>query len=213
MNVKSMMGIKYGRLTAVELRGRDKRGNASWLFRCDCGNEIIASGGDVRQGNTKSCGCLQKQKVSERNFKHGDARRGARTRLHRVWQGMISRCEDAAEPAYKNYGGRGIAVCIEWHDYPPFKAWALSHGYDEGLEIDRIENEGDYEPGNCRFVTRQENQRNTRRTILITIGGVTHCMTEWAGRIHRVDATVCRWVKLYGLHEAACRIEARLPRL
>ncbi len=107
-----------------------------------------------------SCGCIRKN--NKKNYKHGYSY----TKLYAVWAGIKKRCNNQNSYNYKYYGGRGITICPEWaNDYVVFRDWALSHGYKEGLEIDRRENNGNYEPSNCRWVTRTENQRNKRNTI------------------------------------------------
>lgn len=98
---------------------------------------------------------------------------GNNPRLQCIWEGIISRCYASQRPEYKNYGGRGIKVCDEWRSFKPFQEWALNHGYDDGLEIDRIDNNGDYTPQNCRFVTHGENNRNRRKRSNFNKNGYT----------------------------------------
>ena len=202
-HVKSMLGEKHGRLTAVEFRGTDARNNSLWLFKCECGKEIVATGHSVRRGNTRSCGCL--------HLKHGDTREGNIAKIYTVWHSMICRCSYEKLSYYKNYGGRGISVCAEWQSYPIFKEWALSHGYADNLQIDRINNDGNYEPGNCRFVTAKNNVSNQRGTVLLTIDGETACATEWNRRINRSRGLVAEWVRIHGEGEARERIKRALP--
>jgi ribosomal protein L37AE/L43A len=124
------------------------------LFYCEfCGKNTIRRKQDGMK--QKSCGCTIKR--------HG----GAGTRLYEVWKMMIRRCRDGNIPTYKYYGGRGIKVCEKWRkNFANFRDWALSNGYGEGLQIDRIDNDGGYEPNNCRFVTNAENKRNQSTTKL-----------------------------------------------
>lgn len=145
-----------------------------------CGGSTVVTTGSLRSGNTKSCGCLRKEMLVKRQTVHGMAKSQERHPLYIVWASMKSRCYNPNEPSYKNYGGRGIKMCDEWMDFVPFMKWALNNGYREGLEIDRIDNNGNYEPGNCRFVTRSENQLNKRNNRCITIDGVTKTVSEWA---------------------------------
>jgi len=199
--------MRYGRLTAIRALGSDKYGQALWLCRCDCGNEIIALGGNVRRGNTNSCGCLQRDNTSIANTKHGDA--GYRVKnvpLYRRWANMIARCENPKRKDYINYGGRGISACLEWHDYPVFKAWALSHGYADNLQLDRKENDGNYEPYNCRFITCLKNQGHRRNSRFFTIDEETACATEWTRRIGRSQSCLWNWIRRYGFDEAKSRI-------
>jgi len=103
----------------------------------------------------------------------------SKTKIYHVWSGMLRRCNNPKSKAYKNYGGRGIAVCSEWHDFLVFKKWALSHGYDESLQIDRINNDGNYEPSNCRFVTRSINHQNRRKRKDFCIYKRNYCSTYY----------------------------------
>ena len=151
-----LTGQKFGRLTVIKNAGRDKYRQAVWLCECDCGNTSVVNGGDLRSGNTKSCGCLNREKVSSRRKTHGLSK----TRLHRIWRGMRSRCFLQSMPKYKNYGERGIVVCEEWRDnFQAFYEWAMANGYREDLTIDRIDVDGNYEPSNCRWITISENSK------------------------------------------------------
>ena len=157
-------GQKYGRITFVKPTG--KRGNGGlvvWLCRCDCGAEIEARPDLVISGHTKSCGCLSAENKSKtcisRNTTHNMA---WKHKLYGRWCGMHRRCKDEKCKSFSDYGGRGIRVCDEWSDYKTFYDWAIVNGFDECLEIDRINNDGNYCPENCRFITKQENCKNKR---------------------------------------------------
>lgn len=102
------------------------------------------------------------------------------TRLHMIWGGMIGRCHTKTNGNYARYGGRGVIVCDEWRTFVPFMNWALSHGYSDELQIDRIDNDGNYEPSNCRFVTRKVNVNNSSRAKRIIIFGETKTISEWS---------------------------------
>lgn len=118
-------------------------------------------------------------------IKHGGSKRGRRERLYAVWNMMKQRCGDPNNKSYKNYGGRGVSVCDAWkNSYKEFRDWALANGYDDNAEthkctIDRIDNNGDYCPENCRFVSAKEQSRNTRRNRIITYNGETKTLAEW----------------------------------
>lgn len=103
-----------------------------------------------------------------------------KTRLHKIWEGMHSRCENPNHKYYANYGGRGIAVCDEWNEYVPFRDWAIKAGYSDNLTIDRIEVNGNYSPGNCRWATIREQQNNKLSNHLIRFNGVSHTISEWS---------------------------------
>lgn len=102
------------------------------------------------------------------------------TRLHKIWESMIARCEYEKHPYFKDYGGRGITVCAEWHDYLVFRKWALTHGYSDTLTIDRINNEQGYNPENCKWSTMKEQQNNRRNNRRLTFNDVTKTITEWS---------------------------------
>jgi hypothetical protein len=108
-------------------------------------------------------------------FVHGDSR----TSLHNRWWGMLERCENPASHAFHNYGGRGVRVCYEWHDYPAFRNWALATGYRAGLSIDRIDNDGDYTPKNCRWATSKQQAYNRRTNHYLTYAGISLTVTQW----------------------------------
>jgi len=170
-------GEKFGRLTVLKFYDIDpKRRESRWLCKCECGNKTIARGCKLTSGHTKSCGCLNKEITLKASTTHGLSSE----KLYFVWKAMIARCENPKNPVYKDYGGRGIKVCNEWHDLEIFMEWATNNGYREALEIDRIDNDGNYEPCNCRFTTRRKQTLNTRRNIKITIDGQTKTLTEWA---------------------------------
>lgn len=168
-----LTGQKFGRLTVIEKYG--KYTPTKWLCKCECGNEYIAIGNNLKRGFTKSCGCLQKE------HPNGTTHNLANTRLYNIWAGIKTRCKNPKSKAYKNYGARGITVCDEWaNDFTAFHEWAMANGYQEGLTIDRIDANGNYEPSNCRWLTNAEQQNNRRNNHSITYNGETHTMAEWA---------------------------------
>jgi hypothetical protein len=140
-----------------------RRGHAVcvlWLCRCDCGTERVVFGTNLRRGLSTSCGCRSREKTRERNARHGHACRGKVTRAYIRWLSMLQRCCNPNNTAYDYYGGRGISVCERWHTFDNF----LSDMGEPppGLSIDRIDVNGDYEPGNCRWATASEQVRNQR---------------------------------------------------
>lgn len=164
---------KYNRLTVKSLTykivGTTKR--AFFVCECECNNikEILA--GHVVNGHTQSCGCLQKERVAECFLTHGQTH----IRLYSTWENMIQRCHNSNNLRYKDWGGRGIKVCDEWREFEPFRDWAFKNGYSDKLSIDRINNDGNYEPSNCRWVDNITQMRNTRTPCTNTSGvkGVT----------------------------------------
>ena len=161
-----LAGQKFGRLTVVGEAGRDKFGNVLWLCRCDCGSETVVNTNSLRCVHTTSCGCLQRERAAEVNIRHGLTNHP----LHYVWHGILVRTgaiKGASEKECMNYIARGITVCEEWKTFENFYNWALSHGYEKGLTIDRMDNDRGYSPDNCRWVTRRQNNNNRRCTLML----------------------------------------------
>lgn len=155
------------------------KGRAKILCRClynGCGNEFVVTAADARNGHTKSCGCYNKYMIHTAKAKHGLSRKSP---LYNIWGDIKKRCYNEKTKAYKNYGGRGIYMVEEWLcDVEKFASWCLENGWQKGLQIDRIDNDGPYAPWNCRFVTRRTNCRNKRTTVFLTIDGVRLPMIE-----------------------------------
>lgn len=174
---KNLTGCRFGRLTVIRYTGERVDGNAVWECVCDCGGVKKTTAKNLLSGGTKSCGCLQKEKASKvartindrlmqsketehPSYKHGESR----TRLYGIWLHMNDRCRNKNNTAYSHYGGRGISVCEEWsNSYETFRDWALANGYDDSLSIDRIDPNGNYTPGNCRWATKSQQSSNRRR--------------------------------------------------
>jgi len=179
-----LAGQRFGRLLVLYDTGERKDKRVVWRCKCDCGNEVDAVSHDLTSGDTRSCGCYQRERVAEAHTTHGMVRHGKRHPVYGVWAAILTRCENPNAKCYKNYGGRGIAVCEEWHDPAVFIDWALAHGWKKGLSIDRIDNNGNYEPDNCRWVTSKENNRNRRSNHLISFDGKVQTMAEWADELN-----------------------------
>ena len=180
-----LTGQRFGRLTALKMeRRRQPSGGLKiyWQCRCDCGSERTVSRSNLRAGATKSCGCLQRERVAAQATTHGLTEHP----LFNVRYGMINRCHNPNDLAYKNYGERGITVCAEWReDFQAFYDWALSVGWEQGLQIDRIDNNRGYDADNCRFVTATVNNRNRRSTVFVEYRGERLAAAEfWEAQQH-----------------------------
>lgn len=175
---RDITGKQFGRLTVVSYFGASPGGRGSvWLCRCACGNEKHILSGQLHRG-TSSCGCLNKDVQRARLTKHSRSR----TSAYRIWSTLRQRCTNPNNTQFKNYGARGIKVCDRW--LASFEDFAADMGpRPDGGEIERIDNNGNYEPGNCRWASRKEQCRNTRRTRFLTHNGETLCVTEWAERL------------------------------
>jgi hypothetical protein len=172
-------GKRFGRLIAIGKVVIDKRGY--YICKCDCGNERTIRSDSLVSGKSKSCGCLSPDVNQEVHKIHGDSS----TRLYKIHKKMISRCYNKENDRFHRYGQRGITVCDEWlRDYEAFKEWSLCNGYDEDLSIDRINNDGNYEPSNCRWTTVKVQSNNTSRNRYIEFNGETKTLAEWCQELN-----------------------------
>lgn len=150
-----LVGRKFGRLVAIRASGK-KNGAFVWECMCDCGNTAYIDGRKLKNGHTKSCGCIRKDGTKKPAYSHGQHK----TRLYRIWSNMKTRCGNRHSDNYKFYGGKGIKICKEWlHNFKSFYEWAMENGYKDGLTIDRIDSNCDYSPKNCQWVTQSENAK------------------------------------------------------
>lgn len=178
---KDITGWQSGRLTALGPIGKSKDGKIMWLCSCVCGKEKAVRAGFIIRRLTQSCGCLQKERTSLANAKttHGMSYES----IYGTWHGIKSRCLYSGNVHFGKYGGRGITVYEEWaHSFEKFFEYvsALPYYGEPGRSLDRIDNDGNYEPGNLRWATAQEQQRNTRHNRNLTFMGKTQCVAAWA---------------------------------
>lgn len=178
---EAMIGKRFGRLVVLDYAGTNKHQKRCYKCKCDCGNVCVVCGCELRKGHTRSCGCLHKEKIAKGNPKHNHNS----SRLQPIWAEMKQRCCNPNNKSYTNYGGRGIKVCSEWlNDFNAFFNWAMANGYDKKANrsectLDRIDNNGNYCPENCRWAKASVQSRNTRRTHNISMNGKTQCMMDW----------------------------------
>ncbi len=183
-----LTGQKFGRLEVKVSVGRDKGRDSLWVCFCDCGGTTTVKGNNLKNGNTQSCGCLQREQMSKAKTTHGHCKNRLHTKEYNNWQAKMQRCYNPKHKYYKDYGGRGIKVCEQWHTFENF--YADVGDIPKGMTLDRIDNDGDYEPENWRFATQGEQMNNTRRNVHITYNGETKTVTQWAKDLNMSAATL-----------------------
>lgn len=192
--VDDLTGTRFGRLVVLE-RSEDKMYScgtkeAQWLCICDCGKQTIVSRSNLKNGSTKSCGCLNYERICQRRVSD------THKRILRILRGMKDRCYNPNYHSFSRYGGRGITICDEWrNDSGTFEKWALEHGYSDELSIDRIDNDLGYSPENCRWVTKSIQQNNKSNNNYLEYGGQKRTVTEWANLIGVDRSTIVRRIK------------------
>lgn len=184
MNDNFYLDKKFGKLTVIKRVENDKHRNRQFLCICDCENktEKIIRARDLKNGKIKSCGCL--------NYKHNMSH----SRIYRIFIGMKYRCNNPNSVDFERYGGRGIKICDEWereNGFELFYNWSINNGYNDSLTIDRIDNNKNYEPSNCRWATMSEQGKNKSNNNLITINGKTQTLSEWANE-YKLDKETIR---------------------
>ena len=175
MKALNLLNQKFHKLLVVE-KVKNKSNKTMWRCLCDCGNEILVSTSNLRCNRVKSCGCLKIEKLINRSTTHNQRH----TNLYEVWKSMKQRCFNPQNASYKNYGARGITVCNEWkNSFTSFYEWSILNGYNEGLTIDRINNNSSYCPKNCRWVDRKIQANNSRWNKHIIINGKDDTQANW----------------------------------
>ena len=184
---KDITGQRFGRLIAIKPNGTQGN-NTKWLCKCDCGNFKTTNISSLTRGLCKSCGCLRKENTASMFKKHGYRN----TKLYAVYCTMKARCYNPNSEQYKYYGANGVRIYNEWlADFKTFYDWSIENGYKEGLSIDRIDVNGNYEPSNCRWVDIVSQANNKTNNIVITHNGETHTIAEWS------DITGISYTALY----------------
>lgn len=167
-----MVNKKFGEALVIERATKNGPGTgAFWKCLCECGKYFVASGTDLRRGATKTCGCSRLRNLRGRT--HGKSN----SRAYRIWSGMMTRCFNSGRASFKNYGGRGITVSPEWREFEGF--YRDMGDPPAGHSIDRIDNDGNYGPKNCRWATRVQQNRNTSSNVWITIGAERRILSDW----------------------------------
>ena len=166
----SLIGKKFNMLTIISYIKKGKYNHTYFVCKCDCGNTTEIRANHLLNDNQYSCGCIR---TKYKNSIIGTA-------IYNTWNRMIHRCYDVKNQKYKRYGKRGIKVCDEWkNNYDNFYKWAINNDFQIGLSIDRIDNNGNYEPSNCQWATRKQQMNNTSRNRYITYNNETHTLAEW----------------------------------
>lgn len=181
--IKDMTGKKFEHCQVIGFSGLSNDNKATWECLCECGGVFVTTGKALRDGSSKSCGCLKTKiilEASRKNRKHGETN----NRLYNIWRGIKKRCYIPNDTSYKNYGAKGIKVCDEWlNSYEKFRDWAMSNGYEDNLTIDRIDSEGDYTPENCRWANWKQQGRNRSNNKRIMYKGKRMTFSEVAEKI------------------------------
>lgn len=197
-DAKDITGLRVGRWTVIcpSERRVKPSGKASiyWLCKCDCGTEKSVFGGHLRRGATQSCGCLPKHTSALVNLKHGQSK----TSIYNTWLAIVRRTTLTSDAAYPNYGGRGVTVCSRWRD--SFESFRDDMGPRPSPQhtVDRIDNGKGYEPGNCRWATRTEQNRNRRDNVKIEFMGKRLCIAEWEEKLGVPPNTIGRRIRDLG---------------
>lgn len=195
---EDLTGRRFGRLLVLE--PSRATGGLMWLCRCDCGASSSVTYSNLSCGGTQSCGCRQREIATAQFTQHGHARIGQRTPTYNSWYSMIRRCTDPKRPQWPHYGGRGITVCKQWMDFANFLADmgarpSLLHG------IERKDNNGHYEPGNCKWATQREQGRNRRNNRMIRVADVIATLVEWAELTGMHPDVIARRIDRFGYSE------------
>lgn len=173
---RDLSGERFGRLLVLQRDGCNKHGQIKWWCECDCGACKHVLGGMLRSGMTQSCGCIKRESIAKVNYKHGMKD----TPIHRIWWAMMQRCHDKNSQAYPRYGGRGINVCARWQEFAAF--YADMGDRPAGMSLERINNDGDYEPGNVRWASSKDQANNRRSNRFIEHNGERLTVAQWAAK-------------------------------
>ena len=177
----NLVGNKFGRLTVIKEGDRKSNGSVKWICSCECGKTRSVDSHALRSGHTQSCGCLNRENNIKAITKHGMAKRGKWHPLYGIWSQIRHRCSSPKFKQYKDYGGRGIKVCERWGGVDGFENFLSDMGErPDGHSIDRIDNNGDYSPDNCRWATQSEQHRNTRSNKFVEAFGEKKTIAEWS---------------------------------
>lgn len=175
MKTLNLINQRFNKLLVIE-RAKNQNDKTMWKCKCDCGNEVFVLTSNLRCNRIKSCGCLKVDKLVKRSTTHNQRH----TNLYEVWKTMKQRCYNENNKSYKNYGGRGITICEDWKtNFTSFYNWSMANGYKKGLTIDRIDNNSNYCPENCRWTDRMTQANNSRWNKHIIVNGKDDTLANW----------------------------------
>lgn len=184
-NRTDIIGDKFGRWTVISFSHVDESNILFFNCECSCGTKKKVRKGGLKQGASRSCGCLNLELVRKRAIQKKAKGRVKDERLYNIWQSMKQRCNDENHSEFQRYGMRGIEVNEKWNNsYAEFKSWALNNGYSDELSIDRIDNDGDYTPSNCRWSTPKEQANNRSNSLNISFEGEEMTLAQWSEKLN-----------------------------
>lgn len=195
-----LTGLRFAELTVERMADVKIKSRPAWVCLCDCGERKTVAGESLKAGEVKCCGkhktrvCLasMKARAKDQNRKY-PVGTDSQSRLYTLWRALLLRCGNPKHEAYDRYGGAGVTICPAWQTFAGFREWALANGYEPHLTLDRKDNDGIYEPGNCRWATAKEQARNRRNNVYLTAFGETRLLIEWSEDARcRVDVSKLR---------------------
>lgn len=191
--------MTFGRWRVLALQGRSSRNQAMWDCKCECGSRAVIRGSSLTTGNSTSCGCYRDERLGASQRTHGMAE----TKPWYVWSHMLQRCQSPTNPAYRHYGGRGITVCERWQTFENF--YTDMGDPPDGMSIDRIDVNGNYEPSNCRWATPTEQSNNRRSNTYLTAFGKSQTIAQWSRETGIKQPTICVRLARGASHEEALK--------
>lgn len=198
-----IIGKRYGKTVVINHLGSNKHGKRIWSMQCDCGVKHVSTTGDLSSGRVTSCGCASKDRISKLKYKHGHAKASGNSVEYQTYNHMLGRCFNQNKPDYRHYGGRGITVCDRWRE--SFENFLADMGSrPAGMSLDRIDVNGNYEPGNCRWIPVAEQQSNKRNNRVVTVNGETGPLKAMCDKYskHKYDTVRARLNKGLSVEEA-----------
>lgn len=190
----NLINNRFGRLVVTQRVANNKRGRTKWLCKCDCGNKTVVLGMSLKNKDIKSCGCLRDEHakaMGSSRLKHGHKKTGQMTRIYNIWSGIKKRCFYSKHRWYSNYGGRGITVCKRWRKFENFLK-DMGEPPTNEHQIDRIDNNGHYQPNNCQWATRTQNGRNKRNNCLLKMKGENSMYYCMVSRSWNIGTNYCK---------------------